>query len=71
MKITFNGFTNDEIHFDNSTAKQWMFVSRPCISCDLEIFRVVFGSNLSLFSALKKDLLLDGKTFRLKSEAFS
>ena len=35
MRITFNGFTNDEIHCDNSTAKQWMFVSRPSIRCNL------------------------------------
>ena len=47
--------------------KQWMFVSWPCISCDLEVFRIVFGSNLSLFFALKKGLLVDGKTFHLKS----
>ena len=71
MRITFNGFTNGEIHSDNSITKQWMFVSRPCVSCDLEVFRVVFEPNLSLFFTLKKDFLVDGNTSRLKSGAFS
>ena len=36
-RITFNGFVNNGIHPDNSTAKHWMFVSRPGISCDLDV----------------------------------
>ena len=73
MRITFNDFTNGEIPSDNSTAKQWMFVSRPCISCDFDVFRAVFESNLglSLFFTVKKDTSVDGNTFRLKSGAFS
>ena len=43
MRITLNGFTSNKIYPDNSTAKQWMFVSRLCISYDLEVFRAVFG----------------------------
>ena len=30
------------------TIKQWMLVSRPCISCELVVFRVVSQSNFSL-----------------------
>ena len=35
------------------------------------IFLVVFGSNLSLFFTWKKQTLVDGNIFRLKSGAFS
>ena len=49
VRITFEGFTNQEIHSDNSAAKQWKFVSRPSISCNLELLHVVFGSTLSHF----------------------
>ena len=61
VRMAFNGFTNDEIYPVNSTAKQCMLVSRPCITCDREIFRVVFGSNVPLFFALKKDFSPDDR----------
>ena len=38
VRITFNGLINDEIHVDNSSAKQGTFILRPCICCNLEVF---------------------------------
>ena len=49
MRITFNGFTNNGIHPDNSTVKQYMFASRPYISCDLDVFRVFLYETYNLF----------------------